>query len=371
MNREQANALTRRLLERVQSDSSDEAPATMQEPASIFLDEDRWQLERQRLFLDTPQLVGFAGEVPPGSFKTFDVLDVPIVISRDEQGALAAFINACGHRGHRVAEGSATKKRMNCPFHGWSYALDGRLAGRPSASAFDPPTAALDLVRLPVSDRCGLLVVGASPQMSQQRVDHYLDAIAPALSGFNFASAQGLETRRFDVAANWKLVVSLSHESYHFATLHRASLSPLMTAHAVVDEFGPHSRWAFPLRGIEALVDTPEADWPARPPGVINHTFAPGTVLVVPQTDAQLIRVEPGASPGRSVVYYSGVCQHPARAQESRDAYEFGGDIFEREDLPAAQSCQQGLAAGRSAVLIGRNEPIVQAWHRRWNDALL
>jgi hypothetical protein len=102
----------------------------------------------------------------------------------------------------------------------------------------------------------------------------------------------------------------------------------------------------------------------------MNHTLFPGTVVVVPPQDAQLIRVEPGRDPGHSVVYYTGVCADPARLEESRAAYDFGGQIFETEDLAAAAQCQQGLAAGRPSVIFGRNEPIVQFWHRLWRQSL-
>jgi phenylpropionate dioxygenase-like ring-hydroxylating dioxygenase large terminal subunit len=371
VNRTQKLALAKRLLDRVSSNSSDEAAAMMVEPADAFLSAERWQRERQQFFLETPQVVGFAGELAqPGSYKTFEVLDRPIVITRDEDGVLRAFLNACAHRGAPVANGSGRNKRMTCHFHGWSYALDGSLAGRPRDEAFDAAGPETRLTPLAVSDRAGLLVVAANPATSQQTVDHHLDAIAPQLSGFHFDRAEALATRRFEVAANWKLVAGLSHESYHFATLHRDSLSPMMTSHAVIDEFGPHTRWAFPFRDITALAQQEQSQWPDHFPGVINHTLFPGTVLVVPPTDAQLIRVEPGESPGHCVVYYSGVCTSRERIDEARSAYAFGGDIFENEDLPAAAQCQQGLAAGRSTVVFGRNEPVVQAWHRRWHQLL-
>jgi len=92
--------------------------------------------------------------------------------------------------------------------------------------------------------------------------------------------------------------------------------------------------------------------------------------VVMSHNDAQMIRVEPGATPDSSVVYYSGVCADPAHLEQSCEAYLFGGDIFGKEDLSAATQCQQGLAASHADVIIGRNEPIVQFWHRSWNAAL-
>lgn len=371
MNQKGVIALTQRLIDRVNSNTSDEAEQPMTISSRVFLDPDLWRREREELFLSTPQAVGFAGEVAkPDSYLSTESMGIPIVITRDETGKLHAFVNACAHRSARVAEGRGEAKRLNCRFHGWSYSLDGRLAGRPRDEAFEPAGRNCDLVELPVSDRSGLIVVGLRPSMDQAVVGHALDDITPALEGYKLDTVHSVETRRYEVAANWKIVVNLSHESYHFATLHRDSLSPLMTSHAVTDEFGNHTRWAFPLRGITELQGMDKSQWPERPPATMNHTVYPGTVIVINPTDAQMIRVEPGSSPDTSIVYYSGVCDDIKRMDDARRAYEFGGDIFEGEDLPAAEQCQQGIAApGRESVILGRNEPIVQFWHRKWGDA--
>lgn len=370
MDRQDSIGLSRRLLERVRSNSSDEAPEMMVEPASAYLDPERWARERQLFFLETPQVIGFAGEVAdPGTYMTAEVMGVPVVVTRDESGRLGAFVNACAHRGAPVARGHGERKRLTCAYHGWSYHLDGSLAGRPEEAAFDPPSPELGLRPLPVSDRYGLIVVGLEG-VSQQSVDAHLESIGPALQGLGLERAQAVETRRFEVAANWKLVVGLSHESYHFSPLHRESLVPLMSSHAVHDFYDGHSRWAFPLRDIEDALGGAEANWPDRLPGAVNYTLFPGTVMVVPQVDAQLIRAEPGAGPGESIVYYSGACTDPGRREESHAAYDFGGAIFEGEDLMAAIQCQRGLESGQTSVIFGRNEPVVQFWHRLWRQRL-
>ncbi len=371
MDKNTANLLSQRLLDRVTSNTTDEAEQTMTEPASVFIDRQRWQQERDKLFLQTPQVIGFAAEVAkPGSFITADILDIPVVVTRDENSTLRAFINACAHRGARVANGCGEKKRLTCSYHGWSYALDGTLAGRPWDSAFESAGPECNLTALPVSDNGGLLMVGLQADMPQSTVDHALDELLPELSGFNFTGGAPIETRRFEVKANWKLVVNLSHESYHFAALHRDSLAPFMKANAIVDTFGRHSRWGFPMSDIEQQLDKPQSEWPDRPPAVFNHTVFPGTVIVVGPQDAQMIRAEPGDTPDTCVIHYSGLCENPDNLSNSQKAYEFGGEIFGNEDLTAAIQCQQGLAAGQPSVIFGRNEPLVQFWHNVWNEGL-
>lgn len=371
MQEQDSKYFTRRMLGHVLAGSSDRAAQAMPEQGGFYTDLARWQQEKTQFFMQTPQVVGFAGEVAAhGSYATFECLGVPLVICRNEQGELNAFVNACAHRAARVAEGCGVARRLTCRFHGWSYNLSGKLAGRPDDKAFAPACANDDLISLPVSDKWGVLVVGISPAVSQEAVDSALDDIGPVLAGYDFTGVASLETRRYEVAANWKLVTDLSHESYHFRVLHRDSLAPLMTAHTVLDDFGRHTRWGFPLKGIERLQEQDESQWPSSFPGVINHTLFPSTLLITSGRDAQLIRAEPGSEPGKSVVYYAGVCRDPATRAESLAAYQFGGDIFSTEDLPAAEQCQQGIAAGREHLSIGRNEPVVQLWHQKWRQEL-
>jgi len=375
MKRDEAIAITERLIDHVIKDTTDLAEAPMVEPAEHYLDPERWEAERQQFFFDTPQAIAFAGEVAePGSFLTADVMGVPVVVARDTQGALRAFLNVCTHRGARVAEGCGKGARFVCRFHGWSYGLDGKLAGRGRAQDFEPDRLSTGLQQLPVSDRGGIIVVGVRPEMGQLRVEHAIDDIIPSFEGYDLGNTQLVGADRFAVAANWKLVVNLSHEGYHFPTLHRDSVAPMLTGHGAVDEFGLHSRWAFPFRGIENLRDKERSEWPSTPPAAVNHTIFPGTVIVANGGNAQMIRVEPGESPGTSLIFFSSVCTRAPDGAGVSDAeygtYEFGRNIFRDEDLPAAVECQRGIASRRQGIVIGRNESVVQMWHRRWVDEL-
>jgi phenylpropionate dioxygenase-like ring-hydroxylating dioxygenase large terminal subunit len=372
MNRSDTLALMRRLVERSVTNTIDEAPAMMAENVADFLCPQRFARERQQFFLDSPQVIGFAGEVKePGSFITAEAMGIPLLITRDNTGQIRAFINACAHRGARVAQGHGNKPRLTCRFHGWSYGMDGQLAGRPQEACFDPPDRRCGLTALPVSDRSGLVVVGLNPAMPQATVDNHLADIEDQFAGFGFRNMHSLETRRFEVKANWKLIAALSYESYHFATLHRDTVAQWLRANYVFDTFNNrHSRWSFPMKGIEKLAEKPETEWPAAIPGAVSHALFPGTVVITNPEDAQIIRTEPGPTVDTAVVYYSGVCRHAENMEDSRAAYAFGGLAFETEDLPAAVECQQGLAAGRETLFIGRNEPVVQFWHRLWREQL-
>lgn len=372
MERKETIALIKRLIDRIETNTTDEAPGMMTESVADFLCPQRFLRERQQFFLQSPQVIGFAGEVKdPGSYITAEAMGIPVIVMRDNDGTLRAFVNACAHRGAKVAHGCGNKQRLTCRFHGWTYSLDGQLYGRPQDGCFEKADKSCGLKQLPVSDKSGLIVIGLHADMPQEQVDHHLDDIQDQFKGFGFHEMNSLETRKFEVKANWKLIAALSYESYHFATLHRDTVAQWLRPNAVYDTFNnKHSRWSFAMKGTEKLKDKDPSQWPDAVPGAVSHALFPGTVVITNPEDAQIIRTEPGNSVDTAIVYYTGVCRHKEKMEASRAAYDFGGQAFEQEDLPAAIECQQGLSAGREKIFIGANEPVVQFWHRLWREKL-
>jgi len=366
-----ADTINRRLLANLRNATTDTFPGECRIAAAEFDCIDTHVRERQTLFTKTPQPVAFSGEIPSaGSYLALQVLDVPVLLTRDESGTLRAFINACSHRGALIASGAGQARHLVCPFHGWAYAADGSLRGRPQDACFETPREDCALTALPVSERYGIVVVAIDPQVTQTDVDTALAEIGEQLAGFGFQHYRSLERRHFDVQANWKLVSDLSLESYHFSTLHRESVAQILAPNAVVDTCGRHSLWAFPLKSIEELADHDPADWPDTVQGSCTFTLYPGVMFIVNSLGAQMIRAEPGRHPGESRVIYAGIARGECDLEQARRAYEFGGDVFAREDLPIAEACQRGLTAARRDQLLGRNEPLLQFWHRLWQQAI-
>jgi phenylpropionate dioxygenase-like ring-hydroxylating dioxygenase large terminal subunit len=371
VDRTTSTELNRRLLQNLGGKTTDRCADEATVPATVFTCPELLTRERQALFLDTPQPVAFSGELPePNSYLALTVLDTPVLLARDVQGALRAFINACAHRGAPVARGQGQARSLVCPFHGWAYRFDGALHGRPEDDSFTTAPDGCSLAPLPVSERYGVVVVALDRAMPQRAVDDALHDIGEQLAGFGFDDYRPLQRRHFDVGANWKLVNDLSLESYHFRTLHRNSVAQVLLDNAVVDTFGRHSRWAFPLQSIGELAGKPEEDWPDSLQGSLTFTLYPGVMFLVNALGAQMIRAEPGKQPGESAVTYAGVHAPGCDPGAARKAYAFGGDVFATEDLPMAEACQQGLAAGVRDLLIGRNEPLLQFWHQLWHESV-
>src|SRR5687768_16004939 len=108
------------------------AAATQTLPWSWYVDPKVLRLEQERIFRRFWQYVGRADEVAePGSFHTSRVGDVPVLLVRDREDVLRAFLNVCRHRGSIVCKGSGRRATLQCPYHGWTYGLDGRLIAAP------------------------------------------------------------------------------------------------------------------------------------------------------------------------------------------------------------------------------------------------
>jgi len=366
-----ATALNRRLLQNVRNKTTDLAARDMRVAAEVYCSSERFVKERERLFREIPQPVAFSAEVAdPGSYLALEILSVPVVLTRTEAGELKAFLNSCSHRGARVASGTGSVRRLVCSFHGWTYSLDGACQGRPEDGAFSTLREHCALQALPVVELAGIVVLGLDPALPQNELKQSLGELQQEISGFSLSNYLVLERRRFTVKANWKLVNDLSLESYHFNSLHRDSVATVLAPNAIVDTFGRHSRWAFPLKSIHRLEALTEDQWPENIEGSCTYTLYPGVMIIVNSSGAQMIRAEPGSTVNESRVNFVGICRPETGLEEARQAYQFGGEVFAKEDLPVAEQCQQGLEASRRELLLGANEPLLQFWHRLWDDAI-
>jgi choline monooxygenase len=192
-------------------------------PSAWCTDPDVLQRERAAVFAPHWHYVGTAAAVAaPGSYIAADLGGLPIVITRDESGELHALANVCRHRGHRVADGCGTRKTLQCPYHGWTYRLDGRLHRAPGVDV-DPRDG--QLPRLSVGT-AGPLVFACVDRDAPPLVDvlaPFLDLVRD-VSGLD---VDRLERRRsivHAIAANWKVVAENFMECYHCPLVHAQTL---------------------------------------------------------------------------------------------------------------------------------------------------
>ncbi|MGC6471397.1 MAG: aromatic ring-hydroxylating oxygenase subunit alpha [Parvibaculales bacterium] len=370
MQRKGVQALNRRLLDKFLINESECAPTETRVPADIFFDPALFVREKELLFRTTPQPIAFSAEIPePNCFLALEVLDIPVVLTRNQNGVLKAYLNACPHRGGKIACGAGQKKLLTCEFHGWSFSPDGDLVARPQEDCFSSDKSEHGLSELPVAEHCGIVVLGLNQSVRVDPEQAGFESIVEELSDYSLHKYKSLDRRTYEVAANWKLVNDLSLESYHFPVLHRDSVATVLSASSVFDTFGQCSRWAFPWLTIGRLEKLAEEDWPDTLEGSCTYTLFPGVMVILNSSGAQMIRAEPGDHAGQSRVHFVGLAHPDTDEKEARQGFEFGGKVFVEEDLQAAENCQKGLGVSRRDLIIGTNEPLLQFWHDLWADS--
>ena len=181
--------------------------------------------EIERVFRRHWLLIGHAGRIPDaGSYFTAEPAGAPIIVLRGLDGKIRAFANSCRHRGSRLVSGEGSCRAIACPYHGWSYALDGGLiaaAGMEQAAGFD--AAAHGLIRVRLETWADFLFVNLDE--GTVGLAGHLGDLPAQLGAHGRVDAVCVRRREYDVAANWKLCLENQRESYHVATVHRASLS--------------------------------------------------------------------------------------------------------------------------------------------------
>ena len=191
-------------------------------PWSWYSDPAVLQLEQERIFRRSWQYIGRTDELPQqGSYVATRIGDVPVLLVRDEDGALRAFLNVCRHRGSLLCEGTGTRATIQCPYHAWTYALDGSLTAAPRlANEGEADLAELGLVALPLGTWGPLVFVCPDPHATP--FEEFLDGVPEqvAAAGIDVSALRFLQRSESELACNWKISVENFLECYHCQVAH-------------------------------------------------------------------------------------------------------------------------------------------------------
>ena len=185
--------------------------------------------ELESIFARRWMLVGRGSEIPdPGDYVTVDVAGESVIIVRQPDGAVRGMLNVCRHRGARILldEHGSCPRMIRCPYHSWSYGLDGTLVGAPNLrGSVGLAQARLGLQQVTVREVHGCLWVNLD--RDAQDVDADIGAQLrerlgsdEALAGWELDRLVTGRQIRYDVAANWKLIVENFMECYHCSSIH-------------------------------------------------------------------------------------------------------------------------------------------------------
>ncbi len=381
MRRDTQIAIIRTLLEQLRQKQPLRGDAVGSVPAAHFTSVEHLQREQATILSAWPQLMALSTDVPrPGSFVVRDGPGSSVIVSRDEDGCVHALANVCRHRGARVAEGRGGGRRFTCPYHAWSYRLDGSLAAIPDQDSFPAvDDGHCQLPRLPVVEWAGMIwiVPLTGAELSEDRLRADLGPIGDDLVAYDIGQYAYWRSHRFELDLNWKLVIDTFLEPYHFASLHRNTVGPIFVSHlCTADGAGHHVREVLPRRSIVTLADMPESAWDLVMHSAIVYALFPNTVLVVQVDHIETWRVQPRAGdPARSICeldFYipAGDLTETAEQYWERN-WELTVNTVIDEDFRTMAGAQANLGSGwLEQLTLGRNEPALALSHQALADAL-
>lgn len=346
-------------------------------PAAWYSDPSVGALERERIFATSWHYAGpLEWAADPGRFFASQAGHLPVAVVRGADGVLRGFVNVCRHRGHLVVQGEGCRETLQCPYHAWTYDLDGSLRKAPRSErepGFDPSGFSL----LPVSvDTWGPFVfVNADPDAAP---------LAEALGGLpSLAAESGVDLgavrfhshHEWPIEANWKIAIENYLECYHCPTAH-PGFSKVIDVSPDAYALGVHPTFSSQIGPVRASALTGDGKAPYVPRGDVTQAqyhflwpastvnIAPGPANIslerwVPDGDRRTIEVTD---------YFFGP---DASAEQIEELLAFDNQVGE-EDTSLVESVQRGLDSG--AVPQGRlmleSEQLIADFQRRVRDAL-
>lgn len=341
-------------------------------PATAYTDPDQWAREMDLIFKRVPLMLALSCEMPePGDYKAMDAMGLPVLITRDKQGVVHAFLNVCAHRGAPVAnDGHGKCARFTCKYHSWTYGLDGKLLAVSDREKFgEIDKATRGLRALPCDERSGMIFVVLTPD-EKVDFDGFFAGMLDDFEAWNLRGWSFLGSRVIE-GANWKIAFDGYLEGYHFASLHPTTIHPRTPSNVTYYEsFGPHLRIGFPQVSIAQLRDVPRAEWNLQENkgfDFVRILFPNISAFLAPEI-AQIAQLFPGPTPeqNRTVLLYAR--KDPPRDEADKAQLEemitFLRDVTYNEDYIIGLEVQKGLQSGAlDSIVLGKNERGNQFFH--------
>jgi len=332
-------------------------------PKAMYVDADHFAVEREQVLLESWLAVGRVDELgldAPGHLAVVDVLGESVLVTSDAEKVLHAAYNVCRHRGSQVVPihpdgpppAPAAARSLRCPYHSWTYGLDGRLLKSPHTEGvvdFDP--ADFSLAPVAVGTWGGFCFVHPSPASAKPLAEAVV-GVAERLARYPLESLVGARRFTYDVAANWKVVAENYNECYHCGPVH-PELTRLVPSFAgggadLDWESGvPHrdGAWTFTTTGTTSRRPFPDLDDAERTRHKGELVY-PNLFVSCSADHVAAFRLEPLAADRTRIVcdLLFAPDEVAAAGFDPADAADLW-DLVNRQDWAVCESVQRGMSS--------------------------
>ena len=326
-------------------------------PPWCYTSEAFYRREVARIWHKAWNFIGTADRLrDPGDYFAIAFAGVPVIVLRDLAGQLRAFANSCRHRGSALLEGSGNCSRIVCPYHSWSYDLDGALAGAPEMhKTHDFAREDNALVPIALDSWGGFLFINFDPDASP--LANYLGDLPQKVAPYRLDQMACARRKEYVMECNWKLFVENAKESYHIATVHRQTINKYASARSSgywVEEtrgeycitFAQHENSMALLKGDTGFPLNESLEGRREAGGTTAPLIYPSTYLACTIDCAWYLELHP-LGPSRTRLIHGALFPKDRLARndfaEVAQNYYKRWDITIEEDIVASERQQRGL----------------------------
>ena len=341
-------------------------------PAPFYRDPDIAQMEREKIFACTWQVIGRRDQIPnPGDYFTTTLMDEPLLVVRGATGEIRGFYNVCRHRAGSPATGCGSRKFFRCNYHAWTYDLEGKLISAPEFKGMQEFHAEeFTLVPVRTEEWSGLIFVNLDARA--EPLAKTLGELPQQVARFGFERMKLFERRTYEMKCNWKTYVDNYLEGYHLPSVHPALNRELdYNAYEVVP-YAHHINQFSPIRGAQPGDTAPRRYQEAREDLTTDYYWIfPNWMLNCYPDNVSLNIVLPLDNERSLAIFEWYLPEERLGSQAAKDSVNFS-DQIQIEDIAICEEVQKNLRSrsytrGRYSV---KQEKGVHAFHRMYAEAM-
>jgi Rieske 2Fe-2S family protein len=324
-------------------------------PQRYFISPQIFAEELQKIFASNWVLVGHQSQfAEPGDYFRAEVAGESLIVTKDQRSTIRAFYNVCRHRGARLCEEqNGHAAAIQCPYHAWTYALDGRLLGAPhmdETPGFNKTEYPLKPARIGLWEGFIFLNLGGA----SASLEKCFEPLTGKFSQWNLAGLRSAKRIEYDVKANWKLIFQNYAECYHCLGVHPelSKISPYDSAENDLTK-GPFLGGFMRIASDKSLTMSGNAC--ALPVGnfgdedfrfVFYYSIFPNMLLSLHPDYVMVHQLEP-QSPERTLIFCDWFFNPEAFKRSvfaPEDAVGFW-DMVNKQDWHVCELSQQGISS--------------------------